>query len=60
MQSVNEELATVNNELQTKVMDLSQVNDDMNNLIAGTGIATVFCRSQPAHPSLHLDRYQNY
>jgi two-component system, chemotaxis family, CheB/CheR fusion protein len=42
LQSVNEELATVNNELQTKVADLSQVNDDMNNLLAGTGIATVF------------------
>ncbi len=42
LQSVNEELATVNNELQTKVADLSQANDDMNNLLAGTGIATVF------------------
>ena len=42
LQSTNEELATVNNELQTKVADLSQVNDDMNNLLAGTGIATVF------------------
>ena len=42
LQSVNEELATVNNELQTKVSDLSRANDDMNNLLAGTGIATVF------------------
>jgi two-component system, chemotaxis family, CheB/CheR fusion protein len=42
LQSVNEELATVNTELQTKVLDLSRVNDDMNNLLAGTGIATVF------------------
>ncbi|PKN07134.1 MAG: chemotaxis protein CheR [Deltaproteobacteria bacterium HGW-Deltaproteobacteria-8] len=42
LQSVNEELATVNNELQAKVADLSQVNNDMNNLLAGTGIATVF------------------
>jgi two-component system CheB/CheR fusion protein len=42
LQSVNEELATVNNELQTKVSDLSQTNNDMNNLLAGTGIATVF------------------
>ena len=42
LQSVNEELATVNNELQTKVADLSQANDDMNNLLAGTGIATIF------------------
>ena len=42
LQSVNEELATVNTELQNKVLDLSRVNNDMNNLLAGTGIATVF------------------
>ena len=42
LQSINEELATVNNELQTKVSDLSRANNDMNNLLAGTGIATVF------------------
>jgi two-component system CheB/CheR fusion protein len=42
LQSVNEELSTVNSELQTKVTDLSQTNNDMNNLLAGTGIATVF------------------
>ncbi|MFZ4440498.1 MAG: chemotaxis protein CheB [Syntrophales bacterium] len=42
LQSVNEELATVNNELQTKVTDLSRTNNDMNNLLAGTGIATIF------------------
>ncbi len=42
LQSVNEELSTVNTELHTKVADLSRVNNDMNNLLAGTGIATVF------------------
>ncbi len=42
LQSVNEELATVNAELQTKVADLTTANNDMNNLLAGTGIATVF------------------
>jgi two-component system CheB/CheR fusion protein len=42
LQSVNEELATVNNELQIKVADLSRTNNDMNNLLSGTGIATVF------------------
>ncbi|MES2676489.1 MAG: PAS domain-containing protein, partial [Pseudomonadota bacterium] len=42
LQSINEELATVNTELQTKVTDLSRVNNDMNNLLAGTGIGTVF------------------
>ncbi len=42
LQSINEELATVNAELQTKVADLSRANNDMNNLLAGTGIGTVF------------------
>jgi two-component system, chemotaxis family, CheB/CheR fusion protein len=42
LQSVNEELATVNNELQAKVVDLSKANNDMNNLLAGTGIGTIF------------------
>jgi two-component system CheB/CheR fusion protein len=42
LQSINEELSTVNTELQTKVNDLSRVNNDMNNLLAGTGIGTVF------------------
>lgn len=42
MQSVNEELATVNAELQSKVTDLSRVNNDMNNLLAGTGVGTLF------------------
>ena len=42
LQSVNEELSTVNVELQSKVSDLSQVNNDMNNLLAGTGVGTIF------------------
>lgn len=42
LQSVNEELSTVNHELNLKVDDLSHLNNDMNNLLAGTGIATVF------------------
>ena len=42
LQSVNEELHTVNAELENKVSALSLANDDMNNLLAGTGIATVF------------------
>ena len=46
LQSVNEELHTVNMELQTKVVDLSRVNNDMNNLLAGTGIGTVFVDHQ--------------
>lgn len=46
LQSVNEELATVNAELQTKVADLSRANNDMNNLLAGTGIGTLFVDMQ--------------
>jgi two-component system CheB/CheR fusion protein len=42
LQSVNEELATVNSELQAKVADLSRSNNDMNNLLSGTGIGTIF------------------
>ncbi len=42
MQSVNEELSTVNTELQLKVNDTHRANNDMNNLLAGTGIGTVF------------------
>ncbi|EMS79691.1 CheR family methyltransferase [Desulfotignum phosphitoxidans] len=46
LQSVNEELSTVNAELQAKVADLQQTNNDMNNLLAGTGIATIFVDHQ--------------
>jgi two-component system CheB/CheR fusion protein len=42
LQSVNEELVTVNSELQQKLEELSHANNDMNNLLAGTGIGTVF------------------
>ncbi len=42
MQSLNEELLTVNAELRTKVDELSRAHDDMNNLLNGTDIATVF------------------
>ncbi len=46
LQSVNEELATVNAELEAKVADLSRANNDMNNLLAGTGMATIFVDHQ--------------
>jgi two-component system CheB/CheR fusion protein len=41
-QSINEELATVNAELQSNITDLTRANNDMNNMVAGTGIGTVF------------------
>jgi two-component system CheB/CheR fusion protein len=46
LQSVNEELTTVNAELQSKLADLSQANNDMSNLLAGTGVATLFLDQQ--------------
>lgn len=42
LQSVNEELSTVNAELQQRVLELSRSNNDLNNLIAGTGVGTIF------------------
>ncbi len=42
LQSVNEELNTVNVELQAKVDIASQLYSDMNNLLDGSGIATLF------------------
>ena len=42
LQSVNEEIVMVNAELQQRVFDLSQANNDIANLLAGTGIGTVF------------------
>ena len=42
MQSMNEELQTVNNELQAKLDELSRTNNDMTNLLNGTGIAILF------------------
>jgi PAS domain S-box len=41
-QSTNEELETVNSELQNKVTELSRTNNDLNNLLASTQIATIF------------------
>ncbi|HEX8404943.1 MAG TPA: CheR family methyltransferase [Duganella sp.] len=45
LQSVNEELITVNYELKTKVEETGKANDDLNNLIAATDIATIFVDS---------------
>lgn len=48
VQSMNEELTTVNAELQERVADLSRANNDMNNLLAGTAVGTIFvdCQSR--------------
>ena len=42
LQSINEELTTVNYELKVKVEETSKVNDDLQNFIASTDIATIF------------------
>jgi two-component system CheB/CheR fusion protein len=41
LQSTNEELVTVNNELKTKVEETGRVNDDLQNLMATSDIATI-------------------
>ena len=46
LHSINDELSTVNAQLQSKIADLLQANNDMNNLLTGTGIATVFVDHQ--------------
>jgi two-component system CheB/CheR fusion protein len=42
LQSVNEELHTVNSEHQRKIMELTELNNDMRNLMESTGIGTLF------------------
>ena len=52
LQAVNEELHTVNAELKNRVDEVSQANNDLQNLIAATDIATLF-----VDRTLHLTRY---
>lgn len=52
LHSVNEELSMVNAELQQRLLDLSRANNDMNNLLAGTGIGTIF-----VDHDLHIQRF---
>jgi len=46
MQSLNEELITVNTELQKKIEELYRNNNDINNMLAGTGMGTIFVDHQ--------------
>ncbi len=42
LQSVNEELYTVNSEYQGKITELTEANNDLDNLLQNTGVATLF------------------
>ena len=52
LQSVNEEIVTVNGALQAKVEETAKANDDLQNLIASTGISTIF-----VDRSMRIKRY---
>lgn len=42
LQSVNEELHTVNTEYQTKILELTEMTNDLENFMATTRVATLF------------------
>ena len=46
LQAMNEELSTVNNQLKDKVEQLAELNDDLENFVASTGIATLLLDSK--------------
>lgn len=49
---MNEEMQTVNQELQTRLEELSRTNNDMKNLLDSTNIATLFLDN-----TLHVRRF---
>jgi two-component system CheB/CheR fusion protein len=46
LHSLNAELSTINNEYQLKIQDLTQLTNDIENLLAATNIGVVFLDSQ--------------
>ena len=52
LQSLNEELNTVNAQLEDKVSELEQANNDLDNLLTSTNIATIFLDT-----SFHVRRF---
>lgn len=54
LQSVNEELYTVNSEYQQKISELTDINNDLENLLIATKLAVLFLGSD-----LRIRRYTN-
>ncbi|TPV56499.1 chemotaxis protein CheR [Aestuariibacter sp. GS-14] len=54
LQSVNEELYTVNSEYQQKISELTDINNDLENLLLATKLAVLFLGSD-----LRIRRYTN-
>ncbi len=52
LQSVNEELYTVNSEYQQKIVELTEINNDLENLLTATELAVLFLDSD-----LRIRRY---
>ena len=52
LQSVNEELYTVNSEYQQKILELTDTNNDLENLLNATDLAVLFL-----DPDLNIRRY---
>jgi len=52
LQAINEELGTVNQELKARVEEVARANNDLQNLMAATDIATIFLDHQ-----LRIQRY---
>jgi len=46
MQSLNEELMTINQQYKNKAEEITQLNNDMNNLLDNTEIGTIFLDNQ--------------
>jgi two-component system CheB/CheR fusion protein len=46
LQSVNEELYTVNSEYQRKIAELTELTNDMDNLLSSTEVGTIFLDKQ--------------